>query len=60
MDCNLILKRIKETAKLEKLIKQNAPKEKILKQSQLLDKYILLQSEQMSKYGKKQQKKLVS
>ena len=56
MDCKIPLKKLKETAKLEKLIKQNAPEDKILKQSKLLDKYVLIQCEQMNKYTKKQQK----
>ena len=60
MDCKIPLKKLKETARLERLIKQNAPKDKILKQSQKLDKYVLIQCKQMNKYDKKQQKKLVS
>ena len=60
MDCKIPLKKLKETARLEKLIKQNAPGEKILKQSQKLDRYVLIQYKQMNKYNNKQQKKLVS
>ena len=59
MNCKIPLKKIKETARLEKLIKQNAPEEKILKQSQKLDRYVLIQYKQMNKYNNKQQKKLV-
>ena len=59
MNCNVPLKKLKETARLEKLIKQNAPEEKILKQSQKLDRYVLIQYKQMNKYNNKQQKKLV-
>ncbi len=59
MNCKIPLKKLKETARLEKLIKQNAPEEKILKQSQKLDRYVLIQYKQMNKYNNKQQKKLV-
>ena len=59
MDCKIALKKLKATARLEKLIMQNAPKEQILEQSKKLDKYILIQCKQMNKYDKKQQKKLV-
>ena len=59
MNCKIPLKKLKETARLEKLNKQNAPEEKILKQSQKLDRYVLIQYKQMNKYNNKQQKKLV-
>ena len=57
MSTSISLKRLKVTAKLEKLIMQNASYEKIVKQSKILDNYIQIQLDQMNK---SKRKKLIS
>ena len=46
---NITMKRIKHTAKLEKLIKEEAPYEMVLKQSRILDRYIYLEFKRMNR-----------
>lgn len=57
MNSSISLKKLKATAKLEKLIMQNAPYEKVVRQSKILDNYIQIQFKQMNK---SKRKKLVS
>lgn len=57
MDSSMSLKKLKLTAKLEKLILEGAPYEKIIKQNKILDNYVQMQFKQMNK---SKEKKLVS
>lgn len=57
MDSSISLKKLKLTAKLEKLILEGAPYEKIVRQSKLLDNYVKIQFKQMNE---SKEKKLVS
>lgn len=54
MNSSISLKKLKANAKLEKLIMENAPYEKIVRQSQILDKYVQIQLEQMNKRKKEE------
>lgn len=49
MDSRIILLIAKNKAKLAKMIEQNAPYDKILHQSQILDKYIIQQINEINK-----------
>lgn len=57
MNSSIILKKLKVSARLEKLITQNASKESILKQSKIVDKYISIQLRQMNMYNNIKNKK---
>ena len=49
IDSSMSLKKLKITAKLEKLILEGAPYEKIVRQSKILDNYVQMQFKQMNK-----------
>lgn len=57
MNSTISLKKLKLTAKLEKLMLGNAPYEEIVRQSKILDNYVQIQFKQMNK---SKEKKLVS
>lgn len=57
MDSSMSLKKLKLTAKLEKLILEGAPYEKIIRQNKILDNYVQMQFKQMNE---SKEKKLVS